>query len=197
MLTSNRIFRRTIFHFQHHARLHGSGLDNPARLSLFSNGANQYQQTAVYARAIVLNLDTEKKTVTLEQQHYPTFLGISSSEGSVQVLENGNVFVGWGISAFSSFRLPSFSPMQGDADFSLLPIDPWYTEFAPNGTKLHDVQFGGVPDVERGSSDHSYRVFKVRFFSLPSSSLPPLTDLVPTTTGPLVGLPSHPPFLRP
>jgi hypothetical protein len=96
---------RTSFHFQHHARLHGSGLDSPARLSLFSNGANQYQQTAPIARGLILSLDTEKKEVTLEQQYLPSFGTICSSEGSVEVLENGNVVVGWGISQF----FPPFS----------------------------------------------------------------------------------------
>ncbi|GAA5857378.1 hypothetical protein JCM8547_002251 [Rhodosporidiobolus lusitaniae] len=131
---------KTLFHFQHHARLHGSGLSPSVLLSVFSNGANQYTQTAPIARGLLLRLDTEKKEVELVQEFLPSFGHASSSEGSVEVLENGNVVVGWGIT-------------------------PYYSEYLPNGTRVQDIQFGAF--VDRAQNDHSYRVYKAPWVGKP------------------------------
>ncbi|GAA5926738.1 hypothetical protein JCM1841_000628 [Sporobolomyces salmonicolor] len=123
----------TPFHFQHHARLHGSGLSSPARLTLFSNGANQFQQVAPEARGLILSLNMENMVASLEKEYLPSFHSACSSEGSMQILGSGNVVVGWG-------------------------IVPYFSEFSPNGTLVHDVQFGQFSS--RQSNDHSYRVYK-------------------------------------
>ncbi|GAA6043050.1 hypothetical protein JCM8097_005133 [Rhodosporidiobolus ruineniae] len=150
---------KTLFHFQHHARLHGSGLSSPVRLSLFSNGANQYVATAPESRGMILSLDLEKREAALEAEFLPSFHWPSSSEGSVQVLESGNVVVGWGAT-------------------------PFYSEYSSNGTVLHDVQFGGF--ATRARSDHSYRVFKSSWVgrprTLPSLALDNSTYPAPPST---------------
>lgn len=88
----------TDFWFQHHARLHPSTEGAHIKLvSLFSNGANQFLAKADTARGLVLRLDTEQMTAELEREYLPSFHHVCSSEGSMQLLDNGNVLVGWGI----------------------------------------------------------------------------------------------------
>lgn len=101
-LMPHLVARRTDFHFQHHSRLRGSGASSPFTVTLFSNGANQFRQTADQARALILKVDTDKMEVELEKEYLPSFHMPCSSEGSMQILDNGNVVVGWGIRASSS-----------------------------------------------------------------------------------------------
>ncbi|BGP37344.1 hypothetical protein JCM10450v2_001251 [Rhodotorula kratochvilovae] len=131
--SSFKMGEKTDFHFQHHARLHGSGLSSPLRVTLFSNAANQYRVTAHEARGLILELDTDKMEVQLVREYLPSFHLPCSSEGSMQILENGNVVVGWG-------------------------IRPWFSEYTENGTLVHNVQFGQIDG--RAQLDHSYRVYK-------------------------------------
>ncbi|KAF3763600.1 hypothetical protein M406DRAFT_263071 [Cryphonectria parasitica EP155] len=92
---------------------------------------------------IRLDADGEQKTVQLLQEYlHPSGLA-SVSQGSVQVLDNGNVFVGWG-------RNPSF------------------TEHTPDGTCVFDVQFGPWriwPDRDQGLDN--YRAFRLDWMGAP------------------------------
>ncbi|GAA5905931.1 hypothetical protein JCM8208_003378 [Rhodotorula glutinis] len=138
--TSFKMGDKTDFHFQHHSRLHGSGASSPFTVTLFSNGANQFRQTADQARALVLKVDTDKMEVELEKEYLPSFHMPCSSEGSMQILDNGNVVVGWG-------------------------IRPQFSEFTEDGKLVHDVQFGQVDG--RSNLDHSYRVYKASWTGRP------------------------------
>ncbi|HEX3955191.1 MAG TPA: arylsulfotransferase family protein [Trebonia sp.] len=101
------------FYWQHHVRPHGTGT-----LSVFDDGASPAKETQ--SRAILLDLDTTAMTATLKRSYtHPAGLQ-AQNQGSMQVLADGRVLVGWG-------NLPYFS------------------EFLADGTLDMDAQFP-VPD---------------------------------------------------
>ncbi len=76
------------FAWQHHVRRQADGT-----LSLFDNGAAPAVERL--SRGLFLDLDERAMTATvLAQYTHPGVL--AGSQGSVQLLDNGNVFVGWG-----------------------------------------------------------------------------------------------------
>jgi hypothetical protein len=76
------------FAWQHHARRQPDGT-----LTVFDNGATPAVEKR--SRGLILELDERAMTATLLHQYtHPKIL--AGSQGSVQLLENGNVFVGWG-----------------------------------------------------------------------------------------------------
>ncbi|ORY67735.1 ASST-domain-containing protein [Pseudomassariella vexata] len=129
------------FAWQHHARFfHG----NESELTFFDNhvlvttvGCKQD-----CSRGVHVALDTsDQKTVTLLQEYlHPQSLQ-AQSQGSVQPLEGGNVFVGWG-------RSPSF------------------TEHDAQGNAVLDVQF--APWHSKGiDSLDNYRAYKMDWTGQP------------------------------
>ncbi|BGP53417.1 hypothetical protein JCM8202_001059 [Rhodotorula sphaerocarpa] len=134
----------TEFWFQHHVRIHSiPDSPNEKLVSLFSNGANQFEATTDTARGLVLRINTDSMTAELEREYLPSFHHVCSSEGSMQLLENGNVMVGWGIT-------------------------PWFSEYTEDGKLLHNVQFGQIDG--RAEHDHSYRVYKEPWVGKPTTS---------------------------
>ncbi len=94
------------FAWQHDARRQTDGA-----ISLFDNGSGGA------SRALLLEVDEVGRRVGLKRSFTrpsPTF---ADSQGNVQVLPNGNVFVGWG-------------------------AKPYVSEFAPSGELLFDAQIG-------------------------------------------------------
>jgi hypothetical protein len=90
----------TPFKYQHDARVHANG-----ELTLFDNAeSNQELEGEVQSRGMVLALDEDAQTATLVSEiTHPTEV-LSISQGNMQVLPNGNVFVGWGSApVFSEF----------------------------------------------------------------------------------------------
>jgi hypothetical protein len=84
----------TGFAWQHDARRQPDGT-----LTVFDNGATPAVEKL--SRALIINLDEQAMTATLIDQYtHPQIL--SGSQGSVQLLPNGNVFVGWGESPYVS-----------------------------------------------------------------------------------------------
>jgi Arylsulfotransferase (ASST) len=76
------------FAWQHHARRQPDGT-----LTIFDNGATPAVEKL--SRGLILDLDEQAMTATLLRQYtHPKIL--SGSQGSMQLLANGNVFVGWG-----------------------------------------------------------------------------------------------------
>ncbi len=76
------------FAWQHHARRQPDGT-----LTIFDNGATPAVEKR--SRGLILDLDEQAMTATLVHQYtHPKVL--SGSQGSTQLLPNGNVFVGWG-----------------------------------------------------------------------------------------------------
>ncbi len=76
------------FAWQHHVRRQPDGT-----LTIFDNGATPAVERR--SRGLIIDLDEQAMTASLLHQYsHPTVL--SGSQGSVQLLSNGNVFVGWG-----------------------------------------------------------------------------------------------------
>jgi hypothetical protein len=76
------------FAWQHHVRRQPDGT-----LTLFDNGATPAVERL--SRGLILELDEHAMTATLLRQYtHPKIL--SGSQGSMQLLANGNVFIGWG-----------------------------------------------------------------------------------------------------
>jgi len=98
------------FAWQHDARSHEGG----AVLSLFDNGTAP--QVEPESRALFLALDRARMTASVIRQctHDPPVS--SRALGSVQLLENGNVLVGWG-------------------------VKPYFSEYAAGGAVRLDVAF--------------------------------------------------------
>lgn len=76
------------FAWQHDARRQPDGT-----LTVFDNGATPAVETL--SRGLILAVDEPAMTASLLRQYtHPQIL--SGSQGSVQLLDNGNVFIGWG-----------------------------------------------------------------------------------------------------
>jgi|HubBroStandDraft_2_1064218.scaffolds.fasta_scaffold00054_15 hypothetical protein len=76
------------FAWQHDARRQPDGT-----LTVFDNGATPAVEKL--SRGLILDLDEQAMTATLLRQYiHPRIL--AGSQGSVQLLPNGNVFIGWG-----------------------------------------------------------------------------------------------------
>jgi hypothetical protein len=84
------------FSWQHHARHLPGGI-----ISLFDNGSGPVR-TEPQSRAIFLGVDEARRTVELvrELRHVPRLRG--GSMGSVEVLPDGDVVVGWGAQHYTS-----------------------------------------------------------------------------------------------
>jgi hypothetical protein len=82
------------FEWQHDVREHANGL-----VSVFDNAAAPQEEPQT--RALLLSLDTKRMRVSLEHAytHRPERV-LSHFLGNVQVLDDGDVFVGWGGSPY-------------------------------------------------------------------------------------------------
>lgn len=98
------------FAWQHDARRQLDGT-----LTIFDNGATPAVERL--SRGLILDLDEDTMTATLLRQYtHPGIL--AGSQGSVQLLANGNVFVGWGeaprVSEFDHSGRMIFDAMLGE-----------------------------------------------------------------------------------
>ncbi len=76
------------FAWQHHVRRQPDGT-----MTLFDNGATPAVEKL--SRGLILDIDEHAMTASLRRQYtHPKIL--SGSQGSMQPLANGNVFIGWG-----------------------------------------------------------------------------------------------------
>jgi hypothetical protein len=99
--------------FQHDARHHPDGI-----VTIFDNGdVNKDAQS----RGIVLKLDEDAMTTTLLREYTHPDTVFSDTQGNVQVLPGGNVFVGWG-------------------------SEPYFSEFGRDGKLIFDAGF--PPELE-------------------------------------------------
>jgi hypothetical protein len=130
----------TNFSWQHHVRWHGD-----QRLSMFDNAAHAYDDPVAESRGLVLQLDTELRTVKTIREYYHPDHPQSISQGSTQLLDNGNVFVGWGHSAF-------------------------FTEFSAGGEVLCDVRFGASAFYSFGAVA-SYRAYRSNWVGKPKTPI--------------------------
>ncbi|MGA9190216.1 MAG: arylsulfotransferase family protein, partial [Anaerolineales bacterium] len=99
--------------------------DENGLISIFDNGSAPPKHKA--SRALFLELGGKNRTVKVVKAFsHPKGL-LANSQGDVQVLPNGNVFVGWG-------------------------SEPYFTEFSPTGQVLFDAHFSA-----HNSSYRSFR----------------------------------------
>jgi hypothetical protein len=128
------------FQYQHAA------LYVPGGISLFDNGGiGAPPDSGPYCpgRGLILNLDLQNHTASLAgppYYHAPAL--ITASQGNLQVLGNGNVFIGWG------------SDSQSGGGFS-----SYYTEYSSSGSVLADFVLAG--------EDISYRAFSLPWVGIP------------------------------
>lgn len=87
----------TAFSWQHHARWFS---EEEGIISIMDNGyAGPMQTSSTYSRAMLVQIDQVKLTATHLQSFGSLGHTKAASQGSVQRLPNGNVFVGWGSAA--------------------------------------------------------------------------------------------------
>jgi hypothetical protein len=118
------------FFYQHDARSHPAGT-----ITIFDNGsANTVEQSR--GEVIAIDEDAMKATLVREYTHPDKLL--SATQGNVQVLPNGNVFIGWGSSPVVS-EFSQDNNVQFNAEFPLESETyrafrfPWkgYPKYAP------------------------------------------------------------------
>jgi hypothetical protein len=107
----------TTFNWQHDARWHSRNT-----ISLFDNGANP--AVAKESRALLLRVDVSGRKVKLLHAYIHPKNLLSGSQGNVQMLAKGHVFVGWG-------------------------QNPWFTEFNAAGHVVFDGSFSKDADSYR------------------------------------------------
>ncbi len=123
--------------YQHDARRQSDGT-----ITIFDNAVPGLSDQS---RGIVLELDEEDMVATLVREYAHPEKLVARTQGNMQVLPNGNVFIGWG-------NQPFFSEFSGDGE---LLFD---ANFPP---KTIDRQ-GDIPEVE------SYRAFRFPWSGHPS-----------------------------
>jgi hypothetical protein len=86
-------------------------------------------------RALTLKVDETAMTVALVRELLQPKGLVTTSQGNAQTLSNGNTFVGWG-------------------------AEPWFTEFAPDGTVLLNASFP--------AAGQSYRCYRFPWLAAPA-----------------------------
>jgi Arylsulfotransferase (ASST) len=104
--------------FQHDASARADG-----RIAIFDNGASPRIHSQ--SRAIVVSIDPRANTASLVAQYEHTPALSSASQGNVQTLANGYLFVGWGAA-------------------------PYFSEFTAAGALLFDAHLHGSYQSYRG-----------------------------------------------
>lgn len=108
------------FSFQHHARYQAKSSDGSKEIiSLYDNSAHGTENghghevhLYKFSRGKIVEVDTKTWEATLVQAFHPPDNLLSKSQGSTQVLPNGNVLVNWGsegaVTEFKSDGTPIF-----------------------------------------------------------------------------------------
>jgi hypothetical protein len=99
--------------YQHDARSHQGGI-----ITIFDNGR---VDAGEQSRGVVIDIDEDAMRATLVREYVHPGKVFSDTQGNVQVLPNGNVFVGWG-------------------------SEPFFSEFSRDGRLLFDARF--APELE-------------------------------------------------
>ena len=107
-----RISPDAAFYYPHDAQRAADGT-----LTIFDNRSTAIDRTRGSSRAVRIKLDTRRKTASLAGAYqHPYGTVFATSQGNVDELSDGNVFVGWGSS-------------------------PWWTEYAPDGHLVYAAHF--------------------------------------------------------
>lgn len=127
------------FSWQHDAR-HRQG----DRISLFDDACCPTPTSPPQgpARGLILQLDFQTMTANVDRTYYHDPLLFVPSQGNMQLLPNGNQFVGWG-------------------------QEPYLSEFANPGNTVADLSRNFLYDMQFPGDNFSYRAFKNRWVGLP------------------------------
>jgi hypothetical protein len=140
---------------------HDTRMPEPGLLTVFDNASSPPEETQ--SRALLLDVDTAAMRVTLQHAYaHPAGL-LVDNQGSVQLLTDGRVFVGWGAQPyFSEFAGPGELLLDGELpvndqsyraftfDWSGHPSDHPAVVVRPNparGSAVY-VSWNGATDVE-------------------------------------------------
>ncbi len=143
------------FAWQHHARRQTNGT-----LTVFDNGATPAVERL--SRGLILDLDERAMTASLRHQYAHAGI-LAGSQGSVQLLDNGNVFVGWGevprVSEFNHSGKLVFDAVLGEKYQSYRAFRlPWHASPAQapsiavtgtDGAQVVYASWNGATDVYR------------------------------------------------
>lgn len=137
--------------WQHHARFHnnsevGSGSESTSKraITLFDNSSRGKGDIEGTSRGLFIDIDEQNMTAQVRHEYRNPLPISSQSQGSLQVLDNGNILVGYGYNAA-------------------------WTEFSMNGDVLCRVHLGPAGEFGRGNII-SYRAFKHHWVGKPNSS---------------------------
>lgn len=125
--------------WQHHARFH----DNGKSITLFDNRSRVKGAPELPSRGLHLDVDDENMTVSVRQSYWNSRAIISQSQGSMQILDDGRVLLGYG-------------------------YVPVFTEFSKDGEVLCDVRWG-PQSAFRSGDIVSYRTFKRKWVGKPTT----------------------------
>jgi hypothetical protein len=136
------------FAWQHHSRFYKGSTGGNLELTFFDNHLKDHNEVHCKENCsrglhIRLNTTSTPKTVQLVREYLHPAGILSQSQGSMQILDNGNVFIGWG-------RMPGI------------------TEHTPDGKAVLDLQFS--PWWSPATKDHgldNYRAFKQDWRAMP------------------------------
>ena len=110
-----RLSSAATFYYQHDAERQSDGT-----ITLFDNHSTDTDHNGGNSFGKRLRLNMSKKTASLVRAFpHPSGQGLATSQGNVDVLPNGNTFIGWG-------------------------INPWFGEYAPDGRLLFGARFWSV-----------------------------------------------------
>jgi hypothetical protein len=124
------------FSSQHHSQVREeNGHENSMTISLFDNGFDQWHQSALASSGLLLRLDLNAMHASLIHRYITPRRILTTKEGSVQILKNGNVFVYWGGTPFLSEH--EHTPDGPRVVFEARLADPtgyWYRAWKANFT---------------------------------------------------------------
>ena len=133
------------FSWQHDARNPLPGI-----LTVFDNGSDGPTRSAAQSRALKLALDQRNRTVRLARSYEHPDPLLASSMGSVEILSNGHVVVGWGAEPFISEFTPDGGSDRRPQARARPAFLPWFspavarsTGFGPRGR--------GTPQAAHGA----------------------------------------------
>ncbi|KAF9891481.1 hypothetical protein FE257_003948 [Aspergillus nanangensis] len=125
--------------WQHHARFH----DNDTTITIFDNASRGAGAPTLTSRGLYLDIDPDAMTAQVRHEYWNPHDISSQSQGSVQILDSGNVLLGYG-------------------------FDAAWTEYSIDGEVLCHVHFG--PESGFGDGNIiSYRVFKHAWTGFPTT----------------------------
>lgn len=132
--------------WQHHARFQPQydTTKTTKAISIFDNSSRGKGAPENNSRGLIVDINEKDMTVAVRAEYWNQVPISSQSQGSMQVLENGHILLGYGYSAA-------------------------WTEFGADGEVLCEVNFGPRELFERGDII-SYRTFKQKWVGMPSTA---------------------------